>query len=199
MLITFSGLDGSGKTTQAIIVCDLLTSWGYSSELIHLIPWTWVNQIGEKLSRNQVNTHRRINDKKRPGFFHRFLQLGFMSLDLIRFRFLLWSKSVNTVVVCDRYFYDLGIQAYYIGVMPNWLLKTYWWFIPKPDHAFLLEVSPILAEQREGEHISAYYHEKQILYQAESKRWPIVNVPSVSLESAKEIIVVQLQGLVKSH
>lgn len=200
MLITFSGLDGSGKTTQARHVCDLLASWGHANEFIHLIPWTWVNQIGEKLSRKQKKAQQPINNKKRPSKIQRFIQIGFMGLDLTRFRLLLFeAKRANKVIVCDRYFYDLGVQAHYVGVMPDWLIKVYWWFVPKPDYAFLLDVSPILAEKREGEHASEYYHDKQVLYQAESEHWPVIHVPAVSLESAKEIIVAQLQELEMGH
>jgi thymidylate kinase len=196
MLITFSGLDGSGKTTAAHYVSRLLTGWGYTIEQIHLIPWTWVNKIGRAITRDKKKAPRYSTARKPTGAISKILRLGMMGIDLIRFRvLLLTSQLTKTVIVCDRYFYDLGIQAYYSGEMSDRIMQTYWLFVPKPDHAFLLEVHPALAEQREGDHPPDYYVAKHVLYQDQKRHWPVVHVSTMNMKATMATIEAQLQDL----
>lgn len=196
MLITFSGVDGAGKTTHANYVGSMLESWGYTVQIISLIKWTWVNKIGEMLIGKYSAFYPASNSKKRKNLFQKIFRMSCMGFDLLRFRyFLLKAKHKQKTIVCDRYFYDLGIQAHYIRIMPHSIMKIYWRLVPKPNYGFMLDVSPVNAEKREGEHSSEYYYTKHALYLAESKHWPIFFIPAESFELTKKIVVSKLKNL----
>lgn len=190
MLITFSGLDGSGKSTHAQIAGKYLQEQGYQTTLLHMTHWTWVNWIGESLFR--FRTINYATSKLNPTTTGlRLPQLIMMFIDIVRF-WLLWvpNKNRKQALVCDRYFYDLGIQATYTRVMSPSFLKLYWSMIPRPTVAFWLDVHPKVAQQREGEHRSDYYHAKDSLYrQAISGDKSFQFVPDISLLEAEHFII----------
>ena len=55
MIITFSGVDGSGKTTYARHTVEFLQKKGYNVCYLHLTQWTWVYAIGELLDNRKKN------------------------------------------------------------------------------------------------------------------------------------------------
>lgn len=161
MLITFSGLDGSGKSTQAKMLQKLLQKEGYQTVFIHLTHWTWVNRIGEKFFKESKD--QQVRSKKYPGKF--LPRLTIMLIDVLRF-WLLWvySKLLGHILICDRYFFDLGVQAVYRHEMSKSIVNIYGRLVPRPSVAFWLKVLPDVARQREGDHGPDYYKEKDCLY-----------------------------------
>jgi len=114
--------------------------------------------------------------------------------DLLRFKLLWWRiKRHGGILICDRYFYDLGISALYRQTMSPWTVNVIWKNAPRPDLAFFLDVIPEMAQQREGEHPVDYYIEKRRLYLNVMSTWPMVMLPSATIAQIQTQIETALE------
>jgi thymidylate kinase len=193
MIIAFSGIDGSGKTTQAQYVTHLLQSQGYSVRCVHITRWTWVYAIGQFLN------GRRERDDSRGGvpLSHnlfgrsvRVLRRIVTLVDLLRFRWYAFyqTRVHRRILVCDRFFYDLGIQALYTNMMEPGFARWYWSLVPTPTVSVLLDVPPELAQRRENQHLLEYYQAKRGLYLEYAVLWGAVVIEAAKLEDAKQAV-----------
>jgi thymidylate kinase len=179
VLITLSGLDGCGKTTQIQQIQTFLHGQGYRTRPLHIVRWSWVNHLGEMFIK-QIKDQPVAGPAKSDDAKWRWPRLAMMIVDVTRF-WLLWLyvKARGEVLLCDRYFYDLGVQAIYTKVMSPRLAKFYWRMVPKPTAAFWLLVPPDIAQQRDGEHEAGYYQVKVDLYQYAAACLPDIQVVPV--------------------
>lgn len=207
MLITFSGIDGSGKTTQARNAAYSLQMRGYKIHYVHMTRWTWVHAIGEYLAKNKqgipieeavlITIPSQSIYHRGSNLIHRFLRQfvkmmrQFVSLiDLLRFRWVIFYQIYlwQRVVICDRYFYDLGIQALYTKMMGYSMARLYWMLTPSPTLSILLDVSPQLAAQREREHPLEYYGIKRELYLNHAYLWGSTVIQVTGVEETQQAI-----------
>lgn len=191
-IITFSGVDGSGKTTAAGYVAECLRREGKHVKVLHLTSWTlvymvggWLSSVAPPASGSQQTTFIRSR-------LARSLRRAISVLDLLRFRFtvLFHTRLRRRVLICDRYFYDLAVQAVYHNVMEldSTFYQLYWRLIPTTALSFLLDVTPPRAQRREGDHELDYYVEKRVLYRRLAARGQLNVIPMVDLEETKRRI-----------
>jgi len=181
MIISFSGIDGAGKSTQARYVKKILKDYGLSVCDIHMISWSLTNKIGKMLQKKGANIVFPLtpSESKKTFFWgEKLLRKIVLIFDIMRFRFFVMRgvRVRNQVLICDRFFYDLAVQGVYTGVIKGKFERFYNKIIPKPTISILLDLSPDTAQKREREHTLSYYQIKRELYLRNALLWEMVVV-----------------------
>ncbi|MFA4640543.1 adenylyl-sulfate kinase [Pyrococcus kukulkanii] len=190
VLITFSGIDGSGKTTLAKRVSSTLSQRGYRVKLMYgrhlpLILKPIIN-IGKRIFMKNVDffekyvtyrqkkldilsTHSFLGEVyKYLLIFDYFIQMGFKVFSIA------WSRP--DFVIFDRYYYDTVILdlALDFGYSPSRIIEIIGIFTKifgTPDYAFLVDVPEEVAYKRKDDVPSIYYlKERRKLYKLTAKR-----------------------------
>ena len=153
-VIAFSGVDGSGKTTQARKVTASIKNNGDTVEYIHIFSprQTMMSRLHDRGLANWFLI--RIRRLKNNSFTIP-LKIGLRILNVIIDSWFFqrsWRKRRVDFVICDRYFYDvLAVLAF---DFPQWnrLILASSRVVRKPDHFFLLLPGPETVTARTTEH-----------------------------------------------
>lgn len=155
MIISFSGLDGSGKTTHAKKTCSYLNYLGEKNVYVHIGIYSIFGIISKILQKRNVDLHENIRDleysqvKGNKKYIVGLLKKITSILDLGLFYVKIGIENIRKrTIVCDRYFYDTLIQAQYFKFFDKSFSKLYLKLIPKPDIAFYLDLNPKISYNR---------------------------------------------------
>lgn len=163
-IVSFSGIDGAGKTTQIQALSEWLRGSGLHVE--HLTFWDDVVMLSsyrESLSRKAFKGDQGIGSPERP--LNR-RDKNVTSGPVTALRFFLYSldamslwrrvRRVRTgsvdVVIFDRYIYDE------LSNLPlnSWITRTFirllLGFVPAPDVAYVIDADPVAAYARKPEY-----------------------------------------------
>lgn len=179
MLITFSGVDGCGKTTQAKALqsafetCQIQTHYvwnrGGSASWLRLFTRWGSARVQTARQGCLASTEDRIRLRQRR-FRSPWLRWGWAWLTTIELLFrytrhVVLPLLLGWVVICDRYFYDTLIDwAAYSGeaeIEKHWASEMLRWFSPRPRVAYWLDVSPEVAQARSTDKIPEDFLETQ--------------------------------------
>jgi len=147
ILISFSGTDGSGKSTISKEIVRLFNENNIKSDYVYM---GWRNYI---IPRDTIS---KAYDKRIEGnISKRRKSILFVFADLFVFfemylRYLFWifiRLRNNEFVVCDRYIYDRLIYKNVTNIGRFLILKLY----PKPDYNFYLYGDPKKVYDRKKE------------------------------------------------
>ena len=163
-VVTFSGIDGAGKTTQIERLSSYLTSTG--TPVHRLALWDDValfRKARSNFSRTVLQsdsgagTPEHPAERKDKNAQNAPLLIGrsiLYLLDLVS----LWKivtkvrSEMRGVIIFDRYFYDQLAAL----PMQNWLVRAYIKlllpFVPKPDIGYVLDAEPEIARARKPEY-----------------------------------------------
>lgn len=202
LLVTFSGLDGCGKTTHVALTCAHLARRGYHvRELVTLgvsatglyarlreaVQRRWRRSRGvddaHAPQRPRIRTYRngRTFDADRRDVVVRLRRMVCYPLDCLALRAVIWWLGAwgYTAIVCDRYTFDKLVS------LPNpdcRLARLMRRLAPRPDHAIFLDAPPEAASRRKLEHEPDYYQTKYNDYRRlVQMRIGLTAIPSTSI------------------
>ncbi|MCH8288474.1 MAG: dTMP kinase [Candidatus Marinimicrobia bacterium] len=144
IFVTFEGIDGSGKSTQANSLLRRIQENGYNAVLFREPGGTRISEqirqilLSTKHSEMAVITEVMLYSAARAQLTEEMIVPGLKE---------------NDIVVCDRYFdstiayqgYGRGISLEFIDALIKEAAKRVW-----PDITFLVDVDVELAEKRSG-------------------------------------------------
>ncbi len=161
-LLSFSGIDGAGKSTQIERLCSRLLQEKLRFERLAL--WDDVvllAHVRADLSRRVLNSEEGVgapgkpvqrSDKNVRRWYLTAARSILYFCDALRLRYAITrAREHSSVVVLDRYIYDQLANIPF-----NWLGRIYirvvLRIVPRPDIAFLLDADPEAALHRKPEY-----------------------------------------------
>ena len=154
MLISFSGIDGAGKSTQISLVANLLSNNKISATYLWARGgYTPGFETLKRFVRYVFPTHLPppgISNKRTSTFSSSFISWCWISIAIIDLFFfwvlyIRYLKFRGQFILCDRFLDDTLLDFQYN--FPNFDIQNFvlWralrYFVPKPDLAFLFLIS----------------------------------------------------------
>jgi thymidylate kinase len=212
IIVSFSGIDGAGKSTQIDLLCKLLKQAG--GRVLCLAFWEDVAVLRKHRERTSITLFKgdpgvgspgkpvSRRDKNVRSWYLTVARLLLYLLDGIHLRFVVGRtlESRVNVIFFDRYLFDelanLPLEHRIIRHYVRLLLKL----IPIPDIAYLLDSDPAAACRRKPEYPLDFLHDNRRSYLALSELIPGLRVIGpLPLSEVRQEVVKELQERVPDH
>ncbi|HEY6350895.1 MAG TPA: thymidylate kinase [Candidatus Angelobacter sp.] len=202
LLISFSGVDGSGKSTQIENLRGALHSAGLSTRLLTF----WDNVVvGVKYREGFVHkvykSERGIGapgkpvkrrDKNMRGWHLTAARHFLYLLDACNLRRVIAreKKSGADVIILDRYIYDEFSNLNLANPVSRAFVKAVQAFVPKPDVAYLLDADPAAAYARKPEYPVEFMEKcRHAYFEVANLLGTLTIIPGLSLPEAKKAVL----------
>ncbi|MBW3017478.1 nucleotidyltransferase family protein [Candidatus Woesearchaeota archaeon] len=143
-LVSFIGMDGTGKTTATNELIKILKQNKIKNKLVYtgrgkanILP---IQAVGQPYKKREKKPSKLLYTLAAPVF----------AFDLwLRYWFKIWPlRKRRRLVITDRYASDMLLMAN----VPNWMRKFLYMFFPKPSKIIYLYNKPEILHKRKPEH-----------------------------------------------
>jgi thymidylate kinase len=164
VLLSFSGMDGSGKSTQIDNLCNQLTEAGLP--FVRLEFWDnvvafpgWRAGFSHKFLKSDGGVGApgkpvNRNDKNNRAWYLIMARSALFVFDALNLRRVVAKTRAdgNHIIVFDRYIFDqlatLPLEQAWAAAYARLIMKI----VPRPDVAYLLDADPEIARERKPEY-----------------------------------------------
>lgn len=170
LLVSFSGLDGSGKSTQIENLRSVIAGLGLTDQLLAF----WDNVVVGTRSREGF-VHRVYGSEKGIGapnkpvnrrdknvrrWYLSIARHGLYLVDALHLCFVVAKakRSGVDVIIMDRYTYDELANLPLENAFTRMFVRFVHAFAPRPDVAYLLDADPVAARARKPEYPVDFMH-----------------------------------------
>lgn len=199
-LISFSGMDGAGKSTQIQILCADLAAAGVP--VLQLAFWDHVAAFARMRanfsikflkSDGRVGTPTqpvRRNDKNASAWYLVVARTFLYSVDAMMLRRIIrrTQKRFAGVIIFDRYIYDqlatLPLERSWARAYARMILKV----VPRPDLPFVLDAVPEEARGRKPEYPLEFMHRYRAAYVRLSTLAGLILIDPLSQEATSDAV-----------
>ena len=203
MLISFSGVDGSGKSTQIENLRSALQTAGFTTSLFAF----WDNVVvGVKYREGFVHkvykSERGIGapgkpvnrrDKNMRGWHLTLARHFLYLLDALNLRRVVARerrKSGVDVVILDRYVFDELSNLNLANPLSRRFVKFVQALVPRPDIAYLLDADPVAAYARKPEYPVEFMKQcRRAYFELAALLGNMTVIPALSLPEAKATVL----------
>jgi thymidylate kinase len=201
MLVSFSGLDGSGKSTQINGLIDFLEERGLTTKLLAF--WDDVvvmSRYREGFVHKVYGSERGIGapdkpvnrqDKNVRKWYLNLARHGLYLLDAIHLRKVVARarRSGVDVIIMDRYIYDELANLPLTNLATASFVRFVDSLVPRPDVAYILDADPEAARKRKPEYPVDFMHLCRSAYMHLARMLGTLTViPPLPLEDAKRAV-----------
>lgn len=162
-IVTFSGIDGAGKSTQIDSLCKILSEQGFC--VVRVTFWDEIAVLSGLRARVSLRTlHNNSpdnsfrHDKNVHTWYLTLVRSFFYLLDSLRLRQVVrrLQRSDVDFIVFDRYIYDQIVQVHARHRIARAYARLLTAIAPIPDAGFILDASPDDAFTRKPEYPLAF-------------------------------------------
>ena len=209
MIISFSGLEGSGKTTQINLLLEKLKKNHIKADYVHIYRKSFFLRLGQFIksfapAKIDPLVEEQFKSRNPKGFFINFTRLirqFFFILDIAYFYMTTYFQhkaSQKKFIVCDRYFYDTLVQMLFMGMCSDYFLKKIVRWIPRCDESFLfLNSVEMILTRKTQVYDTEYYHIKDGIWRNLVDHIGVTVIENKGLEESMQIIHSSIRKLSK--
>ena len=209
ILISFSGLDGAGKSTQIEHLRSYLAAAGYRTTLLAF----WDNVV--VLSRYREGFVHKVykseigvgapdkpvqrRDKNVRKWYLTLTRHLLYFLDAVNLAMVLRATRCENpdVIIMDRYIYDEWANLPLRSRFTHAYIQLLHALLPRPDIAYLLDADPDTAHARKPEYPVHFMHRcRAAYYRLAGLLGTMIIIPSLGLEQAKQATEAVLRRMV---